>query len=46
LQTNSDLTKTNGWTADGVLPIPNGGTNYVSVTPNATNLFFRLMPSP
>jgi hypothetical protein len=44
LQTNSDLTKPNGWTADGVSPTANGGINSVSVTPNATKLFFRLLP--
>ena len=44
LQTNSDLARPDGWTADGVLPTSNGGTNSVSVTPTATHLIFRLMP--
>jgi hypothetical protein len=45
LQTNSDVTNPNGWMADGVVPTPNGGTNYISVTPSATKLFFRLQPT-
>jgi hypothetical protein len=43
LQTNSDLTKPNGWTADGIPPTFNGDTYSVSVTPKATKLFFRLI---
>ncbi|MGA2245824.1 MAG: hypothetical protein ABSH48_12550 [Verrucomicrobiota bacterium] len=45
LQTNSDVTNPNGWMADGVVPTLNGGTNYISVTPSATKLFFRLQPT-
>jgi hypothetical protein len=44
LQTNSDLTKPNGWVADGVLPTSDDGINSVSVPPSAARLFFRLIP--
>jgi hypothetical protein len=42
LHQNSDLTKTNGWSA-GSGVTTSGGTNYLTVAPPPGNLFFRLM---
>jgi hypothetical protein len=41
LQQNSDLTAPAGWSASGGVTSANG-TNYLSVSPLAGNLFFRL----
>jgi hypothetical protein len=46
LQTNSDLANPNGWAATGALPTSNGGIDSVSVIPNVSRLFFRLVPVP
>jgi len=42
LQTNGDLTTTN-WVNDNAA-VPNNGTNSITISPPAGNLFFRLTP--
>ncbi len=42
LQQNSDLSLTNGWSANSSWTT-SGGTNYLNVTPPVGNLFFRLI---
>jgi hypothetical protein len=42
LHQDNNLGNTNGWSASGGVTT-SGGTNYLTVTPPAGNLFFRLM---
>jgi hypothetical protein len=42
LQQNSNLAAVAGWTASGYAITTNNGTNNITITPPAGNLFFRL----
>ena len=42
LQQNANLASANGWTTSGYSISTNNGTNNITVTPPAGNLFFRL----